>query len=95
MIQLADAASSLASKTEALTVLESKVSQLQASLDEATVQLETKGSSLADAEETKSKIEQELSEVKAILEKARSERAGDDPALQTVQQEVRWQSSVC
>lgn len=95
VIQLAEAASSLANKTEALTVLETKVSELQASLDEATAQLETKGSSLAEAEETKSKIEQELSDVKAALEKAQSERVGDDSALQTVQQEVWQQSSIC
>lgn len=77
-----------------MATLEAKVLRLEASLDEALVDVRTKTSSIQQLQISKQSSDTEISGLKARLQQVQSEHSRDLATLNSVSGEVRVLSSV-
>ena len=88
MLQLTEAESSLAAKSEAAAELEAQITALQGSLEQAQADIDTKQSTVEDLEKAKADAEAELATLKDEVQKLRADNDSTTSLVETVRTEV-------
>ncbi|KAF8445812.1 hypothetical protein L210DRAFT_3528487 [Boletus edulis BED1] len=87
--KLREATENLSAKSDAVATLETKILRLQASFDEALVNVKTKASSIEQLQISKQSSDAEISGLKVRLQQVQAEHSRDLAALNSVSDELK------